>query len=810
MSATLDKKPIRLCPACQAENPASALRCACGLLLTGIDLSEPLTIADAHPAAAAPVSPARRCPHADCAQDNPANASTCLYCNRSLEAAPAEAAATTLISLPSALRGRFRILRALPTAGMEADLLVVEALSGGAPQVAKIYRHGIRPKPEILERVARIDAQHCVKLDEYGDSDGFAYEVMEYCPLGSLRELLRHGAIDPPRLTPLITELATALAALHAAGLIHRDLKPENILLRQLEPLDLVLTDFGIASLNAGTLRFTNVARSVAYAAPESLSGVVDVKTDYWALGMIVLEAAAGAHPFAGLSEPVILHRLSTRSMDISGITAPRLKLLLGGLLARDPETRWGENEITRWLSGDRELRAPSDKLGASAPHAPYRVADILCETPGQLAAALATHWQAGVADLDNGQLMQWFRQELKNQNLVRLLVDINLDRQQHVDLRLLRLIVQLAPGMPPMWRGTALDLGSILRQADAALRGDAPASEWLDSLYQHRVLQAWSEAGNAEAGDLFIRWQQSADQFEAAWQEAKTLLSRQREKNAATDFDELVYGHLRGPSRPPWRLLHARLLALAYDAAWGKRLRQRVAGELATLAIHCPWLGELGDPQSVAAHRVLVIEALLPEARKVAQRAQERQSAALHQEQAELTALTSQTLIAIENLRLLARKRRLDENTLNGLRDGVTELSALSARLRALGAGAGSSASGEAQRKLRQVMARAEPLTSRLRDKIETLAARRAENAGWLHPGTIGFAVLSLLLIPGLLSQRLLAPLGVVAAALLAWRILPNHFLAREIRRLGQALRSEGLPEREEAGAAPAAKPSR
>lgn len=793
MSAT----SIRLCPACRTENPPSTLRCACGLLLTGIDLSERPAPASASAVSAPPpvAAPAqtRRCPHADCAQDNPENASECLYCNRPLNAAPAATpAAPTLISLPSTLRERFRIVRALPTAGMEADLLVVEPLSGGAAQIAKIYRHGLRPKPEVLERVARLDVRHCVKLDEYGDSGGFAYELMEYCPLGSLRERLRDGAIDLPRLMPLIAELAGALAAVHAAGLIHRDLKPENILLRQLEPLDLVLTDFGIASLHQASLRFTNVARSVAYAAPESLSGVVDVKTDYWALGMIVLEAATGAHPFAGLSEPVILHRLTTRSIDLAAIAAPRLQLLLAGLLARDPKIRWGEPEIARWLRGDRSLRAPAAANSAThAPHAPYRIADTLSETPEQLAAALAAHWQAGVDDLDNGQLLHWFRQELKDQNLVRLLVDINLDRQQHVDRRLLRLIIQLAPGMPPMWRGAALDLGNILRHADAALRGDAPASEWLDSLYQHRVLQAWSEAGNAEAGDLLKRWQQSAEQFETAWLEAKKLLAHPREKSAVADFDALVYGHLHGPSRPPWSLLHPRLLALTYDAAWGQRLRQHVASELATLAIDCPWLGELGDPQSLAAHRVLVIEALLPEARKIARRAQERQVEARQQAEAELAALASQTLVAIENLRSLARKRPLDDDTLNDLRDGIAGLSALNARQRALGAGHGSD---EARRRLRQVMARAEPLASRLLDKTAALAARRAENSGWLNPATLGFAALTLLLTASLLSPRWLLPLMLLAGALAAWRLLPNHFLAREIRRLGLALRSEGL----------------
>jgi len=69
-------------------------------------------------------------------------------------------------------------------------------------------------------------------------------------------------------LTELIRSLAAALQAVHAQQLIHRDLKPENLLVRCTEPLEVVLTDFGIASVQDATLRFTSSARTLAYGAP--------------------------------------------------------------------------------------------------------------------------------------------------------------------------------------------------------------------------------------------------------------------------------------------------------------------------------------------------------------------------------------------------------------------------------------------------------------------------------------------------------------------------------------------------------------
>ena len=83
-------------------------------------------------------------------------------------------------------------MRPLPTSGAEAELLVVAPLDGpGEELIAKIYRHGIHPDREVQERIAAIDPSHCVRMLDRGISDGFAFELMEYCRAGSLRDLLR-------------------------------------------------------------------------------------------------------------------------------------------------------------------------------------------------------------------------------------------------------------------------------------------------------------------------------------------------------------------------------------------------------------------------------------------------------------------------------------------------------------------------------------------------------------------------------------------------------------------------------------------
>ena len=226
---------VRHCPACGHENSSSILRCRCGVLLTGIDLVQVNNIP-------APISPQSVlppitalpvdliCPYVDCAQSNPAGLATCLYCNRSLHLPPPSVPLEghSLLSLPSALKAEYQIIQPLPTRGGEAELLLVRAMIGGPARVAKIYRHGIRPKTDVQQRITNIDVAHRVEILSAGVSDGYAYELMEFCESGSLREMFV-APFSADLLEKLVDQINAALANVHKAGLLHRDLKPENI-----------------------------------------------------------------------------------------------------------------------------------------------------------------------------------------------------------------------------------------------------------------------------------------------------------------------------------------------------------------------------------------------------------------------------------------------------------------------------------------------------------------------------------------------------------------------------------------------------
>ncbi|HCB13887.1 MAG TPA: serine/threonine protein kinase, partial [Gammaproteobacteria bacterium] len=221
----------------------------------------------------------------------------------------------------------------------------------GERAVAKLYHAGIQPKSEVLQWISSQAPRYVVQLLEYSQSDGIGYELLEYAGRGSLREWMAAGPLTGVDAGEILTEFSAALKKLHECNILHRNLKPENVLVRHRQPLQLALTDFGIASWVDATPGFTAHRCSMRYDAPEIAAGTAGMAADYWSLGMILLEALTGRHPFASLSAMVIRYQLQVRPVPVEDVAEP-WRTLCRGLLLRDPQQRWGAAGIKRWRSG--------------------------------------------------------------------------------------------------------------------------------------------------------------------------------------------------------------------------------------------------------------------------------------------------------------------------------------------------------------------------------------------------------------------------------------------------------------------------
>ena len=182
---------------------------------------------------------------------------------------------------------------------------------------------------------ARLHHPNAVSVFDVADHDGQPWLVMEYLPSRSLAAALgERGALPPAEVATIGRQLADALAAAHAAGIVHRDVKPGNVLLGDNGTVK--LTDFGIShATDDVTVTQTGVlAGTPAYLAPEIARGAdPTIASDVFSLGATLYTAVEGVPPF-GLTDNTLalLHLVAAGAVrpprQAGPLTAPLMRLL--------------------------------------------------------------------------------------------------------------------------------------------------------------------------------------------------------------------------------------------------------------------------------------------------------------------------------------------------------------------------------------------------------------------------------------------------------------------------------------------------
>lgn len=227
--------------------------------------------------------------------------------------------------------------------------------------------------PEQVERLkrearaqARIDHPGVCQVYEVGDDGGRPYIAMQYVAGRQLDEAARDMSLEQQVL--VLREVAEAVQAAHAVGLIHRDLKPANILVADGEdgrPRPYVV-DFGIAREQevAGLTVTGQVIGTPGYLSPEQARGEVttlDRRTDVFSLGVILYELLAGRLPFAGDSQVEVLMALLEQQPTPLRRLLPRLprdlETIVMTCLEKTPERRYPSaralaDDLGRFLDG--------------------------------------------------------------------------------------------------------------------------------------------------------------------------------------------------------------------------------------------------------------------------------------------------------------------------------------------------------------------------------------------------------------------------------------------------------------------------
>jgi hypothetical protein len=226
--------------------------------------------------------------------------------------------------------------------------------------------------------ISALDHPNICTLFDVGEVDGAPFLVMQYLNGRTLAELVRDGPLPVSEVLRIGLDLASALLYAHERHILHRDIKPQNVML--LADGRAKLLDFGIAQRDltgavtiaetaAALTRAGSIIGTLEYMSPEQLSGArIDVRSDIFALGLLLYELATGRHPFGGDTPPLTASAiLSAVPRPVApGSPAALLQPIFAKMLARSPDDRYAS--LSECID---DLRALADRAPVVTPPRP-------------------------------------------------------------------------------------------------------------------------------------------------------------------------------------------------------------------------------------------------------------------------------------------------------------------------------------------------------------------------------------------------------------------------------------------------------
>jgi tRNA A-37 threonylcarbamoyl transferase component Bud32 len=248
---------------------------------------------------------------------------------------------STLVGMQ--LNGRYRLDAQIGAGGMSTVYRAFDATLERRVAIKLMHRE-IASDSDQLERfrrearsVAQFSHPHIVGVIDAGEDDGRPYIVFEYVEGETLKDRIRRmGSLPIDEAVAYAIEIARALGAAHARGIVHRDIKPQNVLID--EEGSAKVTDFGIArSLDEeGLTADGRVLGTTDYVSPEqALGNAVTGQTDIYSLGVVLYEMLTGDVPFHGENQVSVAMKHVREDLPDIAVRRPEISASLGSVLDR-------------------------------------------------------------------------------------------------------------------------------------------------------------------------------------------------------------------------------------------------------------------------------------------------------------------------------------------------------------------------------------------------------------------------------------------------------------------------------------------
>lgn len=389
----------------------------------------------------------------------------CLTCGGDAAGAAAEGSEAAADPDETRIDG-WRLVRQISSTDGVRERYLAQQQDTGRQAVLTLYRPGAEPDPAVYDVLHRLAKGHVPEILATGRWDGRAYEVAEEMSGGTLADL-GIAMHDTAAIRRIVDELGQALHAFSEVGLRHRDLRPATLLVRSREPLDLVISGFGSARLSEFDLDIVSPLETTRYMAPEAIAGGVAPASDWWSLGMILLEQLTHGRCFEGINPHAFLIHVLANGVALPDDLDPSLHLLLRGLLARDRHARWQWPQVKAWLDGNPVAAPSANQIEADVEEgATISLGTRQFRRPAvfALAAAESENWQEARDHLNRGVVLTWAEQaDASARTLTGLRQIMQLDGVDD-DGRLMIALKLLNADMPLILRGDIVTPGWLLQ----------------------------------------------------------------------------------------------------------------------------------------------------------------------------------------------------------------------------------------------------------------------------------------------------------------------------------------------------------
>ena len=246
---------------------------------------------------------------------------------------------------PGTRLGPYRLIKHLKQGGMSTVYLgcylptkvdvAIKVVNSSTVNLNMVYRE--------IEIMQALEHEHIVPCLDAGTSGSDYYLVMPYYQGGTLANKLTGRFLTLEEVNVILEQLTSALAYLHAFGLLHRDIKPSNLLFDRAN--NLYLTDFGTVSwLGEKPGDDGHLMGTPHYMAPEICEGYVDERSEIYSVGILLYEMLTGDVPFDGPTDQIYLDHWKTPPMAPSLLnpSLPRpLERVILRALEKDPRYRY-------------------------------------------------------------------------------------------------------------------------------------------------------------------------------------------------------------------------------------------------------------------------------------------------------------------------------------------------------------------------------------------------------------------------------------------------------------------------------------